>query len=89
MPPDGRMLWTYNSRSTTDLIQRWVQKHKFYATLPSRLDRAEEQWHDQQPKDPEQFKIIEHESDGSEAQELLGGPLQATYKFFDKDGKSI
>ena len=83
------MFITYNSRTLMDSVQQWVQHQKFHATLPSKLDRAEEQWREQQPEEPELLEIIEHESDGSDAQELLGGPLQATYKFFDKDGKSI
>lgn len=79
------MLWTYNSRSTTDLIQRWVQKQKFYATLPSKLDHAEQVWHEQQDDDAPAAEFTELPPDGSDAQQLLGGQIRARYTFFKED----
>ena len=63
-----------------------MRSRKFYALLPHRLDRAEADWHDAQPEKRVQPELIEHEPDGSEAQRLLGGFLQARFKFFKKDG---
>lgn len=30
-------------------MQRKIQRRKFYATLPQKLDKAEQDWHDTQP----------------------------------------
>jgi hypothetical protein len=39
-------------------VNRYIQAKKFYATLPHKLDRAEEEWHKQQPplEDPWETK---------------------------------
>ena len=66
------MLWTYNSMSVWEKIRRLINSQKFYATLPSKLDRAEEQWHASQPEDGPDVTVTEYEPDGSEAQILLG-----------------
>jgi len=67
------------------LILRWINDRKFFATLPGRLDQAERDWHEAQPVDEVKPEFIEHEPDGSEAQSLLGGTLQARHKFISRD----
>ena len=62
-----------------------MRTRKFHAVLPHRLDRAEADWHASQPENQVQPELIEHEPDGSEAQRLLGGSLQARFTFLDKD----
>ncbi len=32
-------------------MKRAIQRRKFYATLPGKLDRAQEDWHKTQPPD--------------------------------------
>ena len=73
------MLWTYNSMSVWEKIRRLINNQKFYATLPSKLDRAEEQWHASQPEDGPDVTVTEYEPDGSEAQILLGGALHSRH----------
>ena len=78
-PPDGRTItflfppdrhWKSSSglSSIRDLSK----------TLPSRLDRAERDWHAKQRDQLAEPELIEHEPDGSEAQSLLGGSLRGT-----------
>jgi len=62
-----------------------VRSRKFYAVLPHRLDRAEADWHGSQPENQIKPEFIDHEPDGSEAQSVLGGPIQARFTFLDKD----
>lgn len=47
-------MFRFNTRSSTEQVRRYIQKRKFYATLPSKLDRAEEEWLNAQliPEDP-------------------------------------
>lgn len=60
MPPGGRMLIRFSTRSILDDIDREIQRRKFYATLPHKLDNAEDKWHDSQPDNiPDPVKIGE------------------------------
>ena len=49
MPADGRMLIRFSTRSILDDVDLEIQRQKFYATLPHKLDNAEDKWHDSQP----------------------------------------
>jgi hypothetical protein len=49
MPPDVKVIFTISNRSFLDDVNREVSRQKFYATLPSKLDNAEEEWHESQP----------------------------------------
>ena len=40
IPADGKWLWRFSTRSQFDEVQREIQKRKFYATLPHKLDNA-------------------------------------------------
>jgi len=42
-------------------------------------------WREAEPFQTVKPEIIQHEPDGSEAQTLLGGPIQALYKFISRD----
>jgi hypothetical protein len=46
-------LFRFSTRSDYDKLQRAIQAKKFYATLPHKLDRAEEKWLKAQPDEPE------------------------------------
>jgi len=63
-----------------------IHEQKFYKTLPSKIIQAEQAWLDSQPK-PATTKpsFIEHPPDGSEAQRLLGGPIQLKSEFIEDD----
>jgi len=39
----------FNTRSPLEDTKRAIQRRKFYATLPGKLDRAQEEWHKAQP----------------------------------------
>ena len=85
MPPDGRMLWVFESRGPLEKLSRILNAQKFFRTLSQKLDKAERDWKNAHP-DPEFKKeFIEHEPDGSEVQRLLGGAIQTRYKFFKRD----
>lgn len=83
------MVWSFKSRSTLETLRRIIQARKFLALLPSKLDSAETEWHSAQPQRPPDFEFIEHESDGSEAQQALGGPIQKRFRFFKDDNRKV
>ena len=63
-----------------------IRKQKFYKTLPSKITQAEQAWLASQPKPAVPKKrFIEHPPDGSEAQRLLGGPMQIKTEFTKDD----
>lgn len=81
------MIWSFNSRPPLESIRRLIQAKKFLALLPSKLAQAETQWKAAQPEQPPDFEFIEHEPDDSEAQRLLGGPIQKRFRFYKNDSK--
>lgn len=81
------MVWSFNSRSPLEFIRRLIQARKFFALLPSKMAQAESEWKAAQPEQPPDFEFIEHEPDGSEAQRLLGGPIQKRFRFHKNDSK--
>tara|TARA_B100001173_G_scaffold300658_1_gene300439 strand:+ start:611 stop:811 length:201 start_codon:yes stop_codon:yes gene_type:complete len=63
-----------------------IREQKFYKTLPSKITQAEQAWLNSQPKpDTAKTSFIEHPPDGSEAQSLLGGPIQLKTEFTKDD----
>ena len=79
------MIWVYESRGPFEKLRRFLQAQKFYRTLSTKLDKAEQEWRDSQPKAESDKEYIEHKPDGSMAQRLLGGAMQVRYKFIRKD----
>ena len=59
IPADGLWLYSFNTRTAYDKINRAVQAKKFYATLPKKLDNAQDEWLKSQPA--EKTQIIETE----------------------------
>jgi hypothetical protein len=53
-------LFRFNSRSAYDKVNRAIQAKKFYATLPKKLDNAQEDWLKAQPA--EESQVIETET---------------------------
>ena len=51
IPDDGQWIFQFNTRSDYEKLQRLIQEKKFYATLPHKLDAAEEEWHKAQPEE--------------------------------------
>lgn len=63
-----------------------IREQKFYKTLPSKITQAEQAWLASQPNpDTPKTSFIEHPPDGSEAQKLLGGPMQIKTEFTEDD----
>ena len=79
------MYWTFSTMSVWEKVRRLINAQKFYATLPSKLDRAEQEFLITQANEgiplPE---ILEHEPDGSDAQILLGGELHSRHTFMEE-----
>jgi hypothetical protein len=74
IPPDSRWLLRFSTRSPGEELQRLIAAEKFRATLPAKLDAAEDAWHAAQPKAPDPV-IIEHPIDTGDSQ-LLGGAME-------------
>jgi hypothetical protein len=66
-------LLQFSTRSPGEELQRLITAKKFHATLPAKLDAAEDAWHATQPKasDP---TIIEHPPQPRDSV-LLGGGM--------------
>jgi hypothetical protein len=79
------MFWVHESLGPFQKLHRYVQAKKFYKTIKSKLDAAEQLWRDSQKKPESDTEYIEHAPDGSPAQRLLGGVLQIRYKFSGKN----
>ena len=47
-------MFRFSTRSAYDEVNRAIQAKKFYATLPHKLDNAQEEWLDAQPLDKPQ-----------------------------------
>ena len=63
-----------------------IRGQKFHRTLPSKIAQAEQAWLASQPKPAApKNRFIEHPPDGSEAQKLLGGPMQIKTEFTEDD----
>jgi hypothetical protein len=78
IPPDSRWLLRFSTRSPGEELQRLIAAEKFRATLPAKLDAAEDAWHATQPtaSDP---VIIEHPIDDTVQtgdSRLLGGAME-------------
>ena len=84
IPPDSRWLLRFSTRSPGEELQRLISAEKFRATLPAKLDAAEDAWHATQPKAPDPI-IVEHPIDDTLQtgdSRLLGGgmSIQAPWK---------
>jgi hypothetical protein len=63
IPPDSRWLLRFSTRSPGEELQRLIAAEKFHATLPAKLDKAEDDWHATQPTAPDPI-IVEHPDGG-------------------------
>ena len=61
-------------------MHRYIQAKKFYATLPHKLDKAEEEWHKAQPTEEPQWETTEEGTFGED-----GWSISTSYKPFEKD----
>lgn len=62
--------------SAAERLKRLIQAKKFYATLPHKLDAAQEVWLDSQPE-PEPTVEFTETLDG---ETLLGGEMRLSFK---------
>jgi hypothetical protein len=77
IPPDSRWLLRFSTRSPGEELQRLIAAEKFRATLPAKLDAAEDDWHATQPTAPDPI-IVEHPIDDTLQtgdSRLLGGGM--------------
>jgi len=56
-------------------VQRYIQAQKFYTTLPHKLDQAEDEFHNKQPKPEEKWNTLEVGRFGEE-----GWSISSSYK---------
>jgi hypothetical protein len=73
-------LYSYESRSAYDKINRAIQAKKFYTTLPHKLDNAQEKWLKSQPAEKSQVTETETGTFGSD-----GWSISKTHKAFTDD----
>jgi len=73
-------LLRFSTRNAFDEVNREIQARKFYATLPHKLDAAEEDWLDTQPL--EQTQVVEQET-GTFGED--GWSISKSHKAFDND----
>ena len=73
-------MFRFSTLSDWDVIDRAIQERKFYATLPHKLDNAEEKWLAAQPE-PE-TQVIETE-EGVFGEK--GWSISVSHKAFDND----
>ncbi len=71
-------LFKFNTRSSWDPVHRYIQDRKFYATLPHKLDAAEEDYLRlvEDSLKPEWEWVTTETEDG---ETLLGGEMRTTW----------
>jgi len=80
------MLFTSSSISVFEKLHRLIRAQAFIKTLLSKITRAEEAWLNSQPSSSEHSpQFIRHPSNGSSAQESLGGPIEIKSNFKEDD----
>ena len=70
----------FSTRSHYDEVNRAIQARKFYATLPKKLDNAQEEWLDAQPLDKSLTTDTETGTFGED-----GWSISKTHKAFTDD----
>jgi len=73
-------LFRFSTRSAYDEVNRAIQAKKFYATLPHKLDNAQEKWLNSQPAEESQVTDTETGTFGSD-----GWSISKTHKAFTDD----
>ncbi len=73
-------MFKFNTRSDYDRVQRYIQTKKFYATLPHKLDQAEEDWHQAQEPEESQWDVSETGKFGED-----GWSISTSYKHLEND----
>jgi hypothetical protein len=73
-------LFRFSTRSHYDEVNRAIQAKKFYATLPRKLDNAQEEWLDAQPLDKPQTTDTETGTFGKD-----GWSISKTHQAFKDD----
>ena len=73
-------MFRFSTLSDWDVIDRAIQERKFYATLPHKLDDAEQKWLASQPQ--EKSQVIETET-GTFGE--AGWAISKSHKAFEND----
>jgi hypothetical protein len=73
-------LFRFNTRSAYDEVNRAIQAKKFYATLPHKLDNAQEKWLKSQPVEESQVTETESGTFGTD-----GWSISKSHKAFTDD----
>jgi hypothetical protein len=70
-------LLRFSTRSPGEELQGLIAAEKFYATLPAKLDAAEDAWHEAQPKAPDPIIVAQPIDDALQTGDsrLLGGGM--------------
>jgi len=73
-------LFSFNTRSAYDEVNRAIQAKKFYATLPHKLDNTQEKWLESQPAEETKTINIETGTFGTD-----GWSISKSHKAFRDD----
>ena len=76
IPADGQWIFKFNTLSTAERMQRLIQLQKSYALLPHELDKAQEDWLEEQPEPEPTVEFTET----LEGETLLGGEMRLSFK---------
>ena len=80
IPADGKWLLRFSTRSAYDEVNRAIQAKKFYATLPHKLDNAQNDWLKAQPAEESQVTETETGTFGTD-----GWSISKTHTAFRDD----
>ena len=85
IPADGKWLWRYNSRSSLETVRRAIQRQKFYATLPHKIDAEVSKVADVIDMELERIKRRPRYTEELQGDTPLGGEMRLTHDFDDDD----
>ena len=73
-------MFRFSTRSAYDEVNRAIQAKKFYATLPKKLDAAQDEWLNSQPAEDSQVTDEETGTFGTD-----GWSISKSHKAFTDD----
>ena len=85
IPADGKWLWRFESRTPLEKVRRAIQRQKFYATLPHKIDAEVSKVAEVIDMELERIKRRPKYTEELQGDTPLGGEMRLTYDFDDDD----
>ena len=85
IPADAKWLWRYDSMTNLERVRRAIQRQKFYATLPHKLDAEVDKVADVIDLELQRIKRRPQYTEELLGETPLGGEMRLSHNFDDDD----